>query len=279
MSPARSAVVREPHLRRMCNRSGSRGTSRVSPVLGGRGGGAVSGPGAALDHSAATAAGDVSSRTCMAASTPPPIVRDVGLAEAELDSGQRAEEHRVVEIAQMADAEDAVGDLGGARCRARCRNASACWRGRRRHCCPSGMTTAVSTPLSWPCRWQSTSRPQARTAARVAAPWRWCRAKDVLEPLFVEHGDGLVEAVEHVGAGGIGEIAGRVRPLHVVPVPVGPAHPACFSAIFIAFSLAALKPRPGGSISPFCDPETATFDAPFVEPEVDRGEARDSCRP
>ena len=43
----------------------------------------------------------------------------------------------------------------------------------------------------------------------------------------------------------------------------------------IAFSDSALKPRPGGTISPFCDPHTVTSILPFVVAQIDRRERRD----
>ena len=90
----------------------------------------------------------------------------------------------------------------------------------------------------------------------------------------MQHRKRLAQAVEQVGRGRIGKHALGIRAQHRLPVPVGLGQAGALAA-GSALSPSALKPRPGGSIRPFCEPADRHVDAPFVLPVVDRGERRD----
>ena len=82
--------------------------------------------------------------------------------------------------------------------------------------------------------------------------------EDALEALLVQHVDGLGQAVEQVGGGRVGEEAVLVGGQHLLPGEIGLGQLRPSSLAASAFSLTALKPRPGGSIRPFCEPPTVT---------------------
>ena len=131
------------------------------------------------------------------------------------------------------------------------RTSSASW--------PSGSSTAVSEPECSRSSAHSTSSPHARTAARVAAACRWWRAKTAGRPSSASIAQGLAQPVQQVGGRAC---RGRSR----ARWPRGSASQSQYdrraawpsAGASSAFSLTALKPRPGGSISPFCEPATVT---------------------
>ena len=79
-----------------------------------------------------------------------------------------------------------------------------------------------------------------------------------LEALLVQHVDGLGQAVEQVGGGRVGEEALLVGGQHVLPREIATSAASTLLVAASALSLTALKPSPGGSISPFCEPPTVT---------------------
>ena len=116
----------------------------------------------------------------------------------DLDAGQRARDHEVVEIAEMADAEHLVGERPEAVA--------------ERHVaaledlgpqlsaeCPSGSRTAVSEDEYSAGFRHWISKPQCRTAAPRRLGGAVVAGEDVVEPLLVQHVDRDLQALQQVG--------------------------------------------------------------------------------
>ena len=85
----------------------------------------------------------------------------------------------------------------------------------------------------------------------------------------------FAQAVQHVRRRRVRPEAACVRLEDRVPTPIRIARSANASTASSAFAETALKPSPGGSIKPFCEPPTRHVDAPLVVPVIDRRERRD----
>ena len=128
------------------------------------------------------------------------------------------------------------------------RKASALW--------PSGISTAVRMESSTSLPAQDFQAPGPDRAAHgLGMPV--VAGEHALEALLVQHVDGLGQAVEQVGGRRVGEEPILVGGQHLLPAEIGLGQLADLAAAR-ALSLMALKPSPGGSISPFCEPPTVT---------------------
>ncbi len=95
-----------------------------------------------------------------------------------------------------------------------------------------------------------------------------------VEPLLVEHRDRFVEPVEEVCRRRVGEVPARVRFPHVAPVPVGAAE-ARAPVRLERLRAHRVERQSRRQHQPLLRAGDGDVDAPFVEAEVERGEARD----
>ena len=99
--------------------------------------------------------------------------------------------------------------------------------------------------------------------------------RHVIEAFLAQHGERLAEPVEQIGRRRVGIEALGVALDDRRPIPIGLGHAWMSRTARSAFSPMALKPIPGGSISPFCEPRHRDVDAPVVMAELDRAERGD----
>ena len=82
--------------------------------------------------------------------------------------------------------------------------------------------------------------------------------KNIFETFGVEHVDRLAQREQQMHRRGAGIFAVVLAALALGPVPVRRAQAGLLVQPSRARSLAATKPRPGGVIRPFCEPDIAT---------------------
>ena len=75
-------------------------------------------------------------------------------------------------------------------------------------------------------------------------------AKHIRQPFFLKHQESFLQTVKQGGRGRVREKIHRDSAQHLLPIPIRTGNLALLPAAR-AFSEMALKPRPGGSISPF----------------------------
>ena len=194
----------------------------------------------------------------IAASTPPFLCGTPASSRPISTPASVPIEREVVEVAQVADAEDLARELRQAPARATCRSArarrarkrSASWPGGHHH---RGERRAVFVGVLA----EDLEAPGAHRAARgfrVAVVAR----EDVREAFFLEHRDRLAQAVEQVGGRRVGKeaVGVRRRSSRSSPRTSAAASPTCSPRA--PSREIALNDRPGGSMRPFCEPPTVT---------------------
>ena len=159
-------------------------------------------------------------RYSSAAATPPVLCGMPGAVQAHLDAAQRAAQHQIVEMAEMADAEHLALDLaepGAERHVDRRRGSSRAAGPRRTRRAPAPRSANSSIRRSF---WHSSSRPQARDRAPRRLAVAGVAGEDRRQPLLVEqHLQRLAQAEQQVGARRIREIAGLPDLGHRRPSP------------------------------------------------------------
>ena len=178
---------------------------------------------AELDHAQAVERAAHAASRSSAAPTPSPTSWPASL-QAHLHAAQRAREHQVVEVAEVADPEDLVLRACPGPAPSDMSKRS---RITRRTSSEPSSSTAVSEPENSRSSSASTSRPQPATAARVAAAWRAWRAKTFSRPFLAQQDlQRLAQPVEQVGGARVRPVAGLVGGDDRRPVPVRARQPA-----------------------------------------------------
>ena len=183
------------------------------------------------------------------AAVSPPLVRHAGGSQAQLHAGERAHQHQVVEVAEVADAEHLARSLPSPvpsdmskRSRMILRKRVRVVPIRHQH---RGERVEYSAGSA-----HSISRPQPRTARarRLGVP-RVAR-EDVGQALLLQHRERLAQAVEQIGRRRVGEEALALGFSISCQSQYDSRQPRGLRARRAPSRDTALKPRPGGSISP-----------------------------
>ncbi len=146
------------------------------------------------------------------------LVRDAGERERHLGEAERADQRAIVDVAEMADAEDLAGDLAEAGAE---RDvvllqrdlAEAVGVMARRHQDAGQHGRLLGRVLAEHFESPGLDRGAAGAGKALMA------GKDVVEPFLVQHGDAFGEAVQHLRRRRVGEEADLVHVEHVVPRP------------------------------------------------------------
>ena len=121
-----------------------------------------------------------------------------------------------------------------------------------------GSTTRSASRSTRARRRHSTSRPHAATARARGGGVAGVAREHVLQPLLAQHRERLAQAVEQVGGRRVGPEALRGWRRGSAPSPSRSAAAARARTRRAPSRDTALKPRPAGSIRPFCEPPTVT---------------------
>src|SRR5215208_4161252 len=199
--------------------------------------------------------------------------RDAARLQPDLDAAERARDHEIMKIAEVADAEHRVGERSEAVA--------------ERHVAALedlGPQAVGRTPLRQPHRgergrifaWIAAldleapvpHRPPRRLGGAVVA------GEDVVESLLVQHAERDLQALQQVGRGRVGEIALFIRGDHLVP---GPERPRQLRLLRGRERLVGdrVEGQARRQHQPLLRAADRDVDAPLVVAVVDRAERRD----